>query len=455
MWPAGDSIFCALLVAVSPAAGLVGKTRIQVESTKTLLTVLDHGFGMDVGGRIDVRVATQSAGSACTNIQIENFGDVASDCSDSAVACVAEESTEVPWGTLNGVRYTAIEACCKCGGGIRAGGPAAQVLDVVLLTAEQMYIARRREEHPNSDMGYRMEVLSASTLNNDNMEDSARAAQRNNYLRDCTAHAMHCQRQFVDYGLCTMPTSYRKQFVGEVAFSYTVPYRNKYTVGLLNCGGHALNADIEITALNPGPDGEGMSHLPSEKLRLPDFYLSIATVAIGLLCIWVVHVAPFPAICHRQMQQRGWPWPQRERGQHRAPLLIYVYTLAAVGKCTELCATTTYYKRYAIEGVESTDLDRVRDYCVIFTSALAMAAMILAALGWRTIRETITTRERNFMIGGLLLYAFSGVAYKMCGSGCSGYLLTHYVLQFFISFSIIVAMNANIERLRAQVGGFR
>lgn len=76
--------------------------------------------------------------------------------------------------------------------------------------------------------------------------------------------------------------------------------------------------------------------------------------------------------------------------------------------------------------------------------------MMLAALGWRTIRESITARERNFMSGGLAIYTGSGVMYKMCGTSCSGYVLLHYVLQFLLSFGIIVAMNANIERLRAH-----
>eukprot|EP01050_Picozoa_sp_SAG11_P040024 SAG11_NODE_17168_length_526_cov_0.967213_1_plen_66_part_10 len=44
---------------------------------------------------------------------------------------------------------------------------------------------------------------------------------------------------------------------------------------------------LQVYAVNPAPDGEGLSHLPAEHVQLPDMYNGIAQVSTALLCVWV------------------------------------------------------------------------------------------------------------------------------------------------------------------------
>eukprot|EP01051_Picozoa_sp_SAG22_P001309 SAG22_NODE_50_length_24611_cov_74.139687_2_plen_697_part_00 len=452
-----------LLAAPILSNSLTGKTEIMMKQETSLATILggyrvDQGFGLEVGGRIDVKISAYPQGSdlgpaaGCEDIAVDNFeGHAGFGCEQMARlpgGCHNES-----WGALYGIKYSARDACCGCGGGLRPGDLARTPIDVLLLTQEQMYIALRLQESDTSRKDFETEQLHGGS----SMGADGRGATRDDEASrrassECSLHpySLKCQRQFVDHRLCMMPSSYRQQVFGSVELSYVPEHRNKYTLALVSCAGPPLRAEVSLEIVNPRPDGQGWSHLPAEHILLPDMYYGIAQASTSLLAIWVLHVAPYPQLVHRQLQRAGWPWPQRERGEHRAPLLIFVYTCAAAGKCVELWTTAMFYAAYAADGTEPLVLTDVRDYTVVFTSAFAMCAMMLAALGWRTIRDTITARERNLMYGGLLLYASSGVAYKMCGTDCSVYVLLHYVLQFLLSFGIIVAMNANIERLRAQ-----
>ena len=65
----------------------------------------------------------QGESSTCTDLAVTNFDSIEGfGCSNVGVLC-----QDGYWGTLNGTRHTAPQACCRCGGGTTLSPPPAAV----------------------------------------------------------------------------------------------------------------------------------------------------------------------------------------------------------------------------------------------------------------------------------------------------------------------------------------
>ena len=144
----------ALLILLGPIANaLTGKETVTMQAGTSMATILggyrvDQGFGVDIGGRVDVKISVHPAHpvSKCEDLPVQNFdGQDGFGC--SSVSAVSDQlCRNESWGTLYGLKHSTVDACCACGGGVNPGDLARTSLDVVLLTQEQMYIALRLQE---------------------------------------------------------------------------------------------------------------------------------------------------------------------------------------------------------------------------------------------------------------------------------------------------------------------
>lgn len=90
--------------------------------------------------------------------------------------------------------------------------------------------------------------------------------------------------------------------------------------------------------------------------------------------------------------------------------------------------------------------------------------LLLIALGWKTNREQLTSKETRMVLMVFVIYAVVCIGQSSCeaspgGNGllgrlCQSFNLTEYVLQSLILLAIIVAINMNITASRAMLNAY-
>jgi hypothetical protein len=185
-----------------------------------------------------------------------------------------------------------------------------------------------------------------------------------------------------------------------------------------------VNVQMQLRMMNPN------SHLSLEKIPLDPMYCL-------LLTIYILFFAGCGALNYKF---------------RRSSFVLQPLLCLAVGlKSIEVLTNLVYYRTYAYTGLDSAALKQVTRVGDIVSGGTFLGVLLLMSLGWGITREALTRREKQLFWGVFVLYLIFGLLHSICEtpSLCQGYLLSFYVIKFLITFCIIVAMNANIERLRS------
>lgn len=235
--------------------------------------------------------------------------------------------------------------------------------------------------------------------------------------------------------ICSLPSVKRYQIWGSPhdrqrkrSLAFEIEERTEYTLALLTCAATShddtISVEMSVRMINPGHQ-----HLSVEQIPLEGMYWTLV-VAYGLLLggsVWVL--------------RNGF-----------SGLLLHKLLLAAMGvKLLELICNLGYYRHLSLSGNDVTYLFQATKFGAICADAGFLGLLLLMSLGYTITRESLTRRERQLLWGFFVLYGLFGLLHSVCTAPvyCQGFLLAFYVVKFLITFCIIVAMNANIERLRA------
>lgn len=198
---------------------------------------------------------------------------------------------------------------------------------------------------------------------------------------------------------------------------------------MLSCAGSthddSINVEMNLRLMNP--DGE---HLSLEKVPLDPMY-----------CLLLTFYVLFFGTC----------FVLDYRYRHTAFVLQPLLSVAVGLKALEVLTNLLYYRVYAHSGTDSRTLKQATRVGDIVSGGSFLGMLLLMSLGWGITREQLTRREKQLFWGVFVLYLVFGLLHSICETPtlCQGYLLSFYVIKFLITFCIVVAMNANIERLRS------
>jgi hypothetical protein len=207
-----------------------------------------------------------------------------------------------------------------------------------------------------------------------------------------------------------------------------VTERTEYTLVLLTCASIAhdeyIQVEMDVTMVNP--NGQ---HLSIDKLPLEALYWALAAVYLGSM---LVAVYSYATLLRRQ-------------------ILLQLLLGAVMTKWGEVLINLTYYRTLATTGRDYILLFQATKFGDVISNLAFMAFLLLVSLGWTITRSMLTRRERQLLYGFFGLYGIFGLLHSVCTTPayCQSFLLVFYIVKFLITFCIIVAMNANIERLRA------
>eukprot|EP00286_Rhodomonas_abbreviata_P021093 CAMPEP_0181303940 /NCGR_PEP_ID=MMETSP1101-20121128/8854_1 /TAXON_ID=46948 /ORGANISM="Rhodomonas abbreviata, Strain Caron Lab Isolate" /LENGTH=448 /DNA_ID=CAMNT_0023409603 /DNA_START=202 /DNA_END=1545 /DNA_ORIENTATION=- len=250
----------------------------------------------------------------------------------------------------------------------------------------------------------------------------------NDYTYACQNDDLEC------VSLCSLPSVRRFQVWGsphltsrKTSVEFETNERTEYTIALLTCAASAhddtINVEMLVEMLNPGNQ-----HLSVEQIPLQGMYWTLVTAYLLLLVAAVYCL----------------------RNGFNGLLLHKLLVGAMCIKLLELVCNLVYYRNLAITGEDVTALFQGTKFGSICADAAFLGMLLLMSLGYTITRESLSRRERQLFWGFFSLYGLFGLLHSVCTSPiyCQGFLLAFYVVKFLITFCIIVAMNANIERLR-------
>uniref|UniRef100_A0A7S4PFB1 GOST seven transmembrane domain-containing protein n=1 Tax=Guillardia theta TaxID=55529 RepID=A0A7S4PFB1_GUITH len=236
--------------------------------------------------------------------------------------------------------------------------------------------------------------------------------------------------------LCSLPSVKRfqvwgdpyKRNTGRQFYSFPLTERTEYTIVLFSCSSQAqtelVNVVMDVVLLNP--DGK---HLSIERAPLEMIYL------LDLICYAML---TFLCIVQRFSVYKG----------------VRLHTIFVVTLCMKLFQVIfemVYYRKMSTTGIDDVALLDATRMCDIMTNAVFLALLLLISLGWTITRDRLTKREKQLFWVFFSMYGVFGLMHSICNDPnyCQSFLLAFYVVKFLITFCIIVALNANLERLRA------
>lgn len=115
-----------------------------------------------------------------------------------------------------------------------------------------------------------------------------------------------------------------------------------------------------------------------------------------------------------------------------------------------------FYRELSLTGSRSTLLDTLQTLSESAASAVLLAVLLFAALGWSLTRERLSRRE--LQVAAVVFGVFSAIALvqALCSARdggrdddvCKVYLLTEYVIRSALMLGVVVALNYTIAQLR-------
>jgi hypothetical protein len=220
----------------------------------------------------------------------------------------------------------------------------------------------------------------------------------------------------------------RKQNTGLQTFEFNVTERTEYTLVLLTCASAAhdgsVNFLMDVDMVNP----KGQ-HLSVEQLPLMPLYWAFVIIYAGVLAVACYYGAD----------------------SLRAQMLVRCVAVSVILKWLELLLNLLNLTAQANTGRNYLPLILAVKFANIAESGVFLGMLLVISLGWTLTRSTLTYREKQLLTGFMVLYAMFGLLHSVCSEPnyCQSFQLAFYIIKFLITFCIIVAINTNIERLRA------
>lgn len=229
----------------------------------------------------------------------------------------------------------------------------------------------------------------------------------------------------------------------------------RYVVIAQNCPtANPLRVTGSIVVMNPG------NHLSAEDIPYPSVYALLFIYDCGVL------LASF-----------GWKMLRFHVFVTRIHHVIAAFLSL---RSLQVLLLFRIYSQLSYTGTIDPLLDSFEHYVAAVSDAGFLATLMLISLGWRVTRVGLTGRERRLFILSFAVYLLLRFSYASCLDGtprmsphnaatamtssdsmttsssghvgsavCSAFVLGYSVIGFLITFGIIVALNGNIERLRA------
>ena len=129
-----------------------------------------------------------------------------------------------------------------------------------------------------------------------------------------------------------------------------------------------------------------------------------------------------------------------------------VISLALFCKVLDMASKLAFFGTQSVTGKSVLVLEMLMVTATIATSVIFLVALVLTALGWTITRQRLTRRELQLLAVSFILFLLLSLLMETCHahSLCEVYRMSFQVVKFLISFGVIAAMNANMERLRAR-----
>lgn len=115
-----------------------------------------------------------------------------------------------------------------------------------------------------------------------------------------------------------------------------------------------------------------------------------------------------------------------------------------------------FFRELSVTGTRSTLLDTLQSLAESAASAVLLAVLLFAALGWSLTRESLSRRELQLSAVVFGVFAAIALVQALCSARdggrdndvCKVYLLTEYVIRSAVMLGVVVALNFTIAQLR-------
>eukprot|EP00033_Pygsuia_biforma_P001475 GCRY01001664.1.p1 GENE.GCRY01001664.1~~GCRY01001664.1.p1 ORF type:complete len:423 (+),score=106.09 GCRY01001664.1:233-1501(+) len=223
---------------------------------------------------------------------------------------------------------------------------------------------------------------------------------------------------------CFMPSVIRKDFNGSLIDSYVFPQVDSFQAVVINCQKLelSLSGSIHSTLLN----GDELSLNEKPLFAVYSSYMGIYAFSF---CF-------YGALCF--LLRRGY-----------APLhtLLLGYLVL---KTAEMVASTFHMSAYENSGDYVSDFFYLYKWLRMLGEILLLLGLVLISVGWHVIlaRPPLSPRELKVISSLFFFLLLFNTLNIHCERDCAVYQLFGGMFEFLLKFGVIIAMNANIEKLR-------
>jgi hypothetical protein len=216
-----------------------------------------------------------------------------------------------------------------------------------------------------------------------------------------------------------------------------INYMNKYTLAILKCEKQQteIHFSIKIEIKN-----KNEQHLSIEDVPLINLYLIFSIFYIILTITWIIMII-------MKFRIMGG--------------LQYIFTISLILKLVYSISFFLFYFFLSNLGNFSIYIMILKNIISIVTETSFLVVNLLISFGWSLTRNYLSMREKQLFWGGFILYFLFRILYAFCYEPalCSffilllgpAFVLGFKMLQFIITFAIVVILNTSIERLRRDV----
>ena len=243
--------------------------------------------------------------------------------------------------------------------------------------------------------------------------------------------------------VCSYPSEYRK--IASVnstkqSFEYTVKDAMQYTILVMQCrsSNTPVHYKVKATSLNLTPEGDLNTQLSmgtvQNKYISRGFAIMYAFMSAGV--VWQIVTAA-------------------NRSQVKE--LHYFFLATVLLYFIAYTVNSMYLEKVDGDGLEDDRLYILVRVLAHSASVVFFITLILLSLGWKTMRENITEKERTFAAPIVMLYIVSGYYAASCSSNtedndtCQSMLGVASICRSLMLLGLIIAGNYTVNTLRVFV----
>lgn len=224
--------------------------------------------------------------------------------------------------------------------------------------------------------------------------------------------------------LCSLPFVRRFALGSSGDVQFTVPTQDLHTVYVLNCDQTPMSISLEYDLRNPQAGELSLDDEP-----LPAIYAAFLTCYGLLLLRWLSRII----VLRKSVVCIQW----------LCFATIFTFFVET------LCGTHFYYT-YKLEGLSNRGTNLTQRQLHVVGSCLLIITLFLTSSGAHIISPHPANWYLQILGGSVIFYGALGILYANCGGAvtCTSTFLGMKIAEFVLLFTMLIALNVNVERLR-------